>query len=154
MHVFKGKEENLDVLRKHLSGLFCTCSSESFPDWGLSASYCPAGWCVTEYVSKAWLLCMVVAWGLTQFWGPVLCSSSCGLHPECWSPPHKELALIVCPSHPAYCSIWFQGNLTRIVYITDNETSVYALDDLESLYPELCLYVFVCGSSSEWSSFF
>jgi hypothetical protein len=154
MHVFKGKEETLNGFRKHLSGPFCTCSSESFPDRGLSASYSPAGWCITGEVSKAGLLCMVVAWGLTQVWGPVLASSTCGPHTECWSPPHKDLALIVCPSHPTYCSSWFQANLTRIDCTIDNETSVYALDDLESLYPEFHLYMLVCGSSSQWSSVF
>jgi hypothetical protein len=74
----------------------CICSSGSFTGWGVSAPWCPVGWCMSGDV-----LCLATSWELTTDWRLNLGSPPCGPHSECWFLPHKggTSTIIQAPSH-------------------------------------------------------
>jgi hypothetical protein len=90
----------------------CTCSSGSFTGWGVSAPWCPVGWCISGDV-----LCLATSWELTTDWRLNLGSPPCGPHSECWFLPHKggtSFTIIQAPSPflfpaqlPHLLRLWF-----------------------------------------------
>jgi hypothetical protein len=115
----------------------CTCSSGSFPGWGVRVPWCPAGWCMSGDVL------FLVKGQLTKDWDLNLGSTHCGPHTEGWSPPHKAWTSSVCCGPSLTLLSWLQANI-MFYYAIGNHDLDYALDWLDDLYPQWnCTLLFV-----------